>query len=317
MMGVIRMHWKRRQIWLFILGTLLAFTSLTFTPDKHVEAFSAQVIQRGATGDDVIELQARLQYIGIFKGKINGIFSWSTYWALRNFQKKYGLNVDGLAGQTTKNKLSSVSQYNRGYIKSNLRKGNDFTYYGGVPLKRQTSESYDHDGQKANTGNNAGTNNVTPNRGAQNNVAPAPTRNSASGATTNKTNAKYTVNNLPQGFSQQDIKLLANAVYGESRGEPFIGQVAVAAVILNRVDSPKFPDTVSGVIFQPGAFTAVSDGQIWLTPNEKAKQAVMDAINGWDPSHGALYYFNPAKASSAWIWSRPQIEKIGKHIFCK
>jgi N-acetylmuramoyl-L-alanine amidase len=110
---------------------------------------------------------------------------------------------------------------------------------------------------------------------------------------------------------------MANAVYGESRGEPYIGQVAVAAVILNRVSNPSFPNTVSGVIFEPGAFTAVSDGQIYLTPNETAKKAVLDAVNGWDPSESALYYFNPDTATSAWIWSRPQIKQIGRHIFCR
>lgn len=119
------------------------------------------------------------------------------------------------------------------------------------------------------------------------------------------------------GFSDQDIRLMANAVYGESRGEPYIGQVAVAAVILNRVQSPSFPHSISGVIFQPGAFTAVADGQIWLTPTDSTKRAVKDAINGWDPTGGALYYFNPATATSSWIWSRPQVKTIGKHIFCK
>lgn len=110
---------------------------------------------------------------------------------------------------------------------------------------------------------------------------------------------------------------MANAVYGEARGEPYVGQVAVAAVILNRVNSATFPNTVSGVIFEPRAFTAVADGQIWLTPNERAKEAVLDAINGWDPTGHALYYFNPDTATSAWIWGRPQIKQIGKHIFCK
>jgi N-acetylmuramoyl-L-alanine amidase len=117
-------------------------------------------------------------------------------------------------------------------------------------------------------------------------------------------------------LSENDIRLMANAVYGEARGEPYEGQVAVAAVILNRVKSPNFPDTVSGVIFQPGAFTAVADGQIWLTPNETARKAVIDAANGWDPTGGCLYYFNPETATSKWIWTRPQVKRIGKHIFC-
>ena len=118
------------------------------------------------------------------------------------------------------------------------------------------------------------------------------------------------------GLSENEINIMANAVYGEARGEPFEGQVAVAAVILNRVESPSFPNTPSGVIFQPRAFTAVADGQIYLTPNEQAKKAVMQAINGWDPTNGCLYYFNPKTATSEWIWSRPQVKTIGQHIFC-
>ncbi|GIP14615.1 spore cortex-lytic enzyme [Paenibacillus montaniterrae] len=120
-----------------------------------------------------------------------------------------------------------------------------------------------------------------------------------------------------RGFTENDIQLMANAVYGEARGEPYEGQVAVAAVILNRVKHPDFPDTVYGVIFQPRAFTAVDDGQIYLSPNETAKRAVRDAINGWDPTYGCIYYFNPNTATSAWIWTRQQILTIGKHIFCK
>ncbi len=121
----------------------------------------------------------------------------------------------------------------------------------------------------------------------------------------------------PSRVSDNDLKIMANAVYGESRGEPFEGQVAVAAVILNRVKSPTFPDTPSAVIFEPRAFTAVADGQIWLTPNESAMKAVKNALNGWDPTGGCTYYFNPDTATSGWIWTRPQVKKIGKHIFCR
>jgi len=121
----------------------------------------------------------------------------------------------------------------------------------------------------------------------------------------------------PARISANDLKLMANAVYGEARGEPYEGQVAIAAVILNRVKSPSFPDTPSAVIFEPRAFTAVADGQIWLEPNESARKAVKSALNGLDPSGGCTYYFNPATATSKWIWSRPQVKKIGKHIFCR
>ncbi len=113
-----------------------------------------------------------------------------------------------------------------------------------------------------------------------------------------------------------DVNTLAQAIHGEARGEPYIGQVAVGAVILNRVDNPKFPNSIAGVIYQPGAFTAVADGQMFLAPGESATKAAKDALNGWDPSGGAMYYFNPAKATSKWIWSRPIIKVIGKHYFC-
>lgn len=118
-------------------------------------------------------------------------------------------------------------------------------------------------------------------------------------------------------LSAADLKMLQRVVYGEARGEPYEGQVAVAAVVLNRINDPLFPDTVSGVVFQPGAFTAVADGQIWLDPDDRAKQAVLDALSGWDPSGEALYYFNPRTATSKWIWTRPQIKQIGEHIFTK
>ena len=238
-----------------ILFMLIGFSLvISHNQTKNVQAFSDQVIQRGASGEDVIELQSRLKYNGFYTGKVDGVFGWDTYWALRNFQEKFGLPVDGLAGEKTKQMLVKSTKYEKSTAKE--------------------------DGQKNKPAKNTGT-------------------------------------NVPNGYSQNDVQLMANAVYGESRGEPYIGQVAVAAVILNRVTSPSFPNTVSGVIFEPRAFTAVADGQIYLTPNETAKKAVLDAMNGWDPSENALYYFNPDTATSEWIWSRPQIKKIGKHIFCK
>lgn len=114
-----------------------------------------------------------------------------------------------------------------------------------------------------------------------------------------------------------DLNLLSKVVYSEARGEPYTGQVAVAAIVLNRVASSSFPNTVSGVVYQSGAFDAVSDGQINLTPNSTARKAAQDAINGWDPTYGCIYYFNPSTATSKWIWSRPQVITIGKHIFCR
>jgi N-acetylmuramoyl-L-alanine amidase len=115
--------------------------------------------------------------------------------------------------------------------------------------------------------------------------------------------------------SSNDLYLLAKCVYAEARGEPYVGQVAVAAVILNRVKNPNFPNTIYGVVYQPWAFTAVHDGQINLEPNATAYKAAQDALNGWDPTYGCIYYYNPATATSKWIFSRKKVITIGKHVF--
>lgn len=119
--------------------------------------------------------------------------------------------------------------------------------------------------------------------------------------------------------SQSDLQLMARAINGEARGEPYEGQVAVGAVILNRVKSSQFPNTIAGVIYQSGAFTAVADGQINAPISEGTTvyKAAQDAMNGWDPTGGCIYYFNPATATNKWIWSRPLVKTIGKHRFCK
>lgn len=123
--------------------------------------------------------------------------------------------------------------------------------------------------------------------------------------------------NTTNSNSSSDLNLLSRLVYAESRGEPYTGQVAVASVVLNRVKSSSFPNSVAGVIYQSGAFSVVNDGQINLSPNSTAKKAAQDALNGWDPTNGCIYYFNPNTATSSWIWSKTIVKTIGKHHFCK
>ncbi|WP_024573049.1 spore cortex-lytic enzyme, partial [Bacillus subtilis] len=269
---------------------LFSFTITTFINTETISAFSNQVIQRGATGDDVVELQARLQYNGYYNGKIDGVYGWGTYWAVRNFQDQFGLKeVDGLVGAKTKQTLICKSKYYREYVMEQLNKGNTFTHYGKIPLKYQTKPSKAAT-QKARQQAEARqkqpaektTQQPKANANKQQNNTPAKARKQDAVAA-----------NMPGGFSNNDIRLLAQAVYGEARGEPYEGQVAIAAVILNRLNSPLFPNSVAGVIFEPLPFTAVADGQIYMQPNETAREAVLDAINGWDPSEEALYYFNP------------------------
>lgn len=190
----------------------------------------------GSRGEEVRQIQTKLKKWGYYKGNIDGIFGSQTLEAVKWFQRKNGLSVDGIVGPATLAALGINSSGSSGGVSSS---------------------------------NNA------------------------------------------------DLNLLSKLIYGEARGESYKGQVAVGAVVLNRISSSSFPNTMSGVIYQSGAFTAVSDGQINLTPNSTARKAAQDAINGWDPTYGCIYYFNPNTATSSWIWSRPQVIQIGKHIFCK
>ena len=212
-----------------IIGIIIL--GIIFKTD-NVEALS----KYGSRGSEVTQIQTKLKRWGYYNGNIDGIYGSQTQEAVRYFQRKNGLKVDGIAGPET--------------------------------LKAMGIFSSSSSGSSSSTNSN-------------------------------------------------DLNLLARVVYGEARGEPYTGQVAVAAVTLNRVKSSSFPNTLAGVVYQSGAYDAVRDGQINLTPDSTAKKAAQDAMNGWDPSYGAIYYFNPATATNKWIWSRPMTVTIGNHRFCK
>lgn len=321
---------------IFYLSIILITIGVSLSANQTSYAFSEQVIQQGATGEDVIELQARLQYIGFYHGQIDGVFGWGTYWALRNFQDEFGMKVDGYAGEQAKNMLEDRTEYHKEFVREHLEAGRYFTHYGGMnlehqviydsPKKQKQEPAEQKEPQKSKSGEQAQQQTETEQQDLQAEQQSPPIEEQApaqeekqqesEAEVVEETPIEPTSVNVPNGFSQNDIQLMAQAVYGEARGEPYEGQVAVAAVILNRLQNPIFPDTVAGIIYEPLAFTAVADGQIYLTPDESSRRAVLDAINGWDPSGEATYYFNPDTATSSWIWSRPQIKQIGKHIFC-
>ena len=199
------------------------------------------IINSSSSSQDIKLVQTKLKNWGYYKGKVDGIYGSQTKSAVRLFQKRNGLKVDGIVGNKT---LAAM---------------------GISPSKLQ----------------------------------------GGSGSSTSGTN----------GYSSSDVALLARLIHAEARGESYTGQVAVGAVVLNRVKSSSFPNTISGVIYQPYAFTCVNDGQINLSPNSTAFSAARDAMNGWDPSYGALYYYNPKVATSSWIYTRPTIITIGRHVF--
>ena len=228
MLKKINNKWLKGIIVLLLLGTVIA---IGFYKNNEVEALS----KYGSRGSEVTQIQTKLKRWGYYKGNIDGIYGSQTVEAVKYFQRKNGLSVDGIAGPKT---LAAMGIYSS---------------------------------------------------------------SSSSSSSSNSSN----------------INLLSRVIYGEARGEPYAGQVAVGAVVLNRVKSSSFPNTISGVIYQSGAFDAVSDGQINLTPDSTAKKAAQDALNGWDPSYGAIYYFNPSTATNKWIWSRPLTVTIVRHRFCK
>ena len=229
---VICLSEKRKKL-LLVLAVVFAVNMLTITLASRIHA---DLYKRGASGATVTEIQTRLKAWGYYNGAVDGVYGSRTEAAVRYFQRKNGLAVDGQVGNAT---LAAL----------------------GIPA----------------TGGSGG-----------------------GGG----------------GSRDGDVYLLARIISAEARGEPYNGQVAVGAVVLNRVRHPSFPAPLSGVIYQPDAFTAVSDGQFDQPIAESAYRAAQDALNGSDPSGGALYYFNPATATSAWIWSRPMIVTIGNHRFC-
>ena len=211
------------------LAVLFAFNIAFILAAERAEAAS---YKRGSTGSTVRQIQQRLSDWGYYQGEIDGIYGSRTEKAVKLFQQKNGLAVDGNAGRET---LAAL----------------------GLP-------------------------------------AGSDVRNATGG----------------------DLELLARLISAEARGEVYEGQVAVGAVVLNRVAYPSFPNTLSGVIYQRGAFSCLNDGQFDQPVAQSAYQAARDAMNGYDPSGGAIYYFNPATATSKWIWSRPLLVTIGRHRFC-
>ena len=223
---------KRRKKIVLAISLLLTINMFCLALSQTA---SADLYKKGSSGAVVSEIQTRLKNWGYYDGEVDGVYGSQTEKAVRYFQRKNGLSVDGQVGDRT---LAALGMQPSG----------------------------------SSGGGNSG--------------------------------------------SSGDLDLLARLISAEARGEPYEGQVAVGAVVLNRVEHPSFPNSISGVIYQQDAFTCLYDGQFNEPVAESAYRAAQDALNGWDPSYGAIYYFNPVTATNAWIWSRPLIVTIGRHRFC-
>ena len=227
---------KRSKRLCLALAVLLSVSMVLVALVPAVEAAS---YKKGSSGAVVTQIQTKLKSWGYYTGTVDGIYGSGTERAVRAFQQKNGLTVDGKAGDQTLAAMGLSA--------------------GG--------------GNSSNSGGSG-------------------------------------------GASSSQVDLLARLISAEARGEPYSGQVAVGAVVLNRIKHPSFPNTLPGVIYQSGAVTCITDGQFNQPVAESAYRAARDALNGVDPSGGAIYYFNPSTATSSWIWSRPLITVIGKHRFC-
>ena len=232
--------WVSNSMFRFMIVSLVLLTvgsvCIIAVSEYSKETASADVLsQLGSRGEEVRKIQQKLKNWGYYTGAVDGIYGTQTRDAVKYFQRKNGLTVDGIAGKKT---LAAM----------------------GISSSSSSSSG---------------------------------------------------------SYSSNDVYLLAKVIGAEARGESYTGQVAVGAVVLNRVKHSSFPDTISGVVYQSGAFSCVTDSNWNTVPSDTAKKAAQDAINGWDPSGGAIYYYNPAKTSNAWIRTRPVIITIGNHVFCR
>ncbi|MDE7164864.1 MAG: spore cortex-lytic enzyme [Clostridiales bacterium] len=273
-------------------------------------------ISYGKTDFNVAAVQARLKTYGYYTGTVDGMWGNGTLRAVLRYQSDKGMTVDGVVGSSTAAKLGIT--LSKTAKSGGISKGKTSANVKAVQAALKSAGYYKSavDGAWGRRTMCAVMHFQSDCGLTVDGVVGSGTEKklgislSSGGGSTGSTGTGTTSN-----ISDSDLNLLARCVYGESRGEPYNGQVAVAAVVLNRVRSSKFPNSIYGVIYQKGAFTAVDDGQINLTPNESAYNAARDALNGWDPTGGCLYYYNPATATSSWIWSLTVHIKIGKHNF--
>ena len=277
-----------------------------------MDSIYARTISWGSRGNDVREVQQKLRSWGYLKGTADGVYGAQTYRAIIAFQRKNGLKADGVVGAQTKRALGITTPAPAAAKGTAAGKFNETVRIAQQKLKQWSYYKGAVDGLYGPRTGQAVRDFQRKNGLAADGIIGPQTRKALGMPTGVQTAYTPTSRGVTRN---DDVRLIAMAINGEARGEPYTGQVAVGAVILNRVRHPSFPNTIAGVIYEPLAFTAVADKQIYLEPNESAFKAARDALNGWDPTGGAIYYWNPVTATSKWIWTREPSVKIGKHWF--
>lgn len=293
---------------------VLCLCATLFAGTESASSAQAEVLKQGSTGATVKTVQQKLKNWGYYDGSVDGIFGSGTKSAVVYFQRKNGLTADGIVGTATAAAMGISLGSSSGTTSTS----------SGVLKQGSSGEAVKTLQQKLkNWGYYSGSVDGVFGSGTKSAVMYFQRNNglTADGVVGTKTAAALgmTIGGSSVSGSSStssDLALLSRVVYGEARGESYTGQVAVAAVVLNRVKSSSFPNTIAGVVYQAGAFDCVADGQINLTPDSTAVKAAQDALNGWDPTYGCLFYYNPKTATSAWMLSRPVKLVIGDHNFC-
>ena len=299
---------KANKKMMILLSIMLIFTFLVAIAIPPFTTANT-TIKQGDNGTTIKQVQQKLKNLGYYNDNADGIFGQNTKNAVIKFQKAKGLTADGIVGNAT------LSALGLGSNDATLRQGDQGTKVKQVQQKLKQWGYY--------TGNADGIFGEDTKKAVikfqKNNDLPADgivgaKTFAALGVSPGKADSK---SNTTGVSNKDDSDLLARVIHAEAEGEPYIGKVAVAAVLLNRIESPQFPNTLSGVIYQKNAISSVYNGRMNNTPNTDSIKAANDALNGWDPTYGCLYFWNPETSTSTWIQRLTPLMRFGKHVFSK
>ncbi|WP_408954496.1 cell wall hydrolase [Natroniella sp. ANB-PHB2] len=295
-----------------LVVAVMVLTVMVLVPAAEAASLGSRPLSFTISGDDVTELQARLAGFGYYSGPISGYYGQQTERAVIRYQQDNNLAINGISDWRTINSLTAKQyQVRQGDTLSRIARSFDTTVQELKAWNNLNSDSV-RTGRRLTIPHS----NSTVEASVQTREATQAAQATETKQAVQATETRQDSSNYKMDITDEEFELLARAVYSEARGEPYKGQVAIAAVVLNRVEDSEFSNSIREVIFQPWAFTAVHDGQFWLQPDQQSRRAVEEALKGWDPSRGAVFYYNPVTATSQWMFDNMRSETvIGKHHF--